>query len=82
MTTIVLTPEQAGILQSAQGQVAICLPDGSIAGFVATSLPDLTPKEPLFTEAEIAEAEKALKSDGPWFTTSEVLDHLRSMDAS
>ena len=76
MTEIVLTPEQMKALESAERMVAICRPDGSTAGFMA-----LTPKEPIFTPEEIAAAEQAAET-GPWYTTQQVLEYLRSLDRS
>jgi hypothetical protein len=78
MTQIVLTNEQASVLASATEPVIVCRPDGSIAGVVSPRSKIVTPKEPLFTPEEIAEAERRLDSPGAWYTTREVLDHLRS----
>lgn len=33
-----------------------------------------------WTPEELAEAERRARSDGPWHTTQEVLDHLKSLD--
>jgi hypothetical protein len=33
-----------------------------------------------FSPEEIAAAEKEADSPGPWYTTKEVLEHLRSLD--
>jgi len=74
MTKIELTPEQASIVSAARGPVRICLPDGSIVGWLKC---DITPAEPIFTPEEIAEAERRLDAAGPWFTTEEVLESLR-----
>jgi len=77
MTQITLNSEQAAILAKANESVLIYLPDGSIAGLLRR---DMTPKEPIFTPEEIAEAERRANSPGPWHTTKEVLDHLRSLE--
>ncbi len=82
MTQIVLTNEQEGILAAACEPVAVRRPDGSIAGFVSPKPKAVTPKEPLFTPEEIAEAERRIDSPGPWYTIKDVLEHLRSMERS
>jgi hypothetical protein len=75
MTQIVLTPEQEQILQTAGKMVTVCRPDGSIAGIMA-----LTPKEPVFSPEEIAAAQQIAESEGPWYTTKEVLERLRTQE--
>jgi hypothetical protein len=37
--------------------------------------------ESLFPAAEIAEAERRANGPGPWFTTQEVLAHLKALEA-
>jgi hypothetical protein len=73
MTQIMLTPEQLKILESASKMVTVCRPDGSVAGIMA-----LTPKEPIFSPEEIAAAEKIAESEGPWYSTKEVLERLKT----
>jgi hypothetical protein len=80
MTQILLTTEQAGILAAASEPVAICRPDGSVAGFISPKGRLITPDKCPFTPEEIAAAEKEAESPGPWYTTKEVLEHLRSLD--
>jgi hypothetical protein len=73
MVSFTLTPEQEKILDSGGYPIAICRPNGRLCGFVST--------KNLFTPEEIAEAERDL--DDPnmkWFTTREVLEHLRSLE--
>ena len=82
MTQIVLTPEQLSILASAKNLVAICRPDGSFVGWVSPTTNFIIPNECPFTPEEIAAAETAAQSPGPWYTTREVLDHLRSLEHS
>jgi hypothetical protein len=69
---LVLTPEQASLLSQTPGRLLIYLPDGSIAGYLSD--------RPVFTAEEIAAAERAAESPGPWYTTQQVLDHLRTFD--
>jgi hypothetical protein len=80
MTQITLTPEQAQILSVGDPPIVLRGPDGKVMGYVARSGSFVTPKEPLFTPEEIAEAEKGLDSDGPWYTTKEVLESLRESE--
>jgi hypothetical protein len=82
MTQIVLTAEQDGLLEAACEPVPVCRPDGSVAGFVSPRKKVITPKEPMFTPEEIAEAERRMHSSGPWYTTKQVLEHLRSLERS
>jgi hypothetical protein len=77
MTEIVLTPEQLSTLDSAEKMVTISRPDGSIVGLMA-----LTPKHAVFTAEEIVAAERLAEADGPWYSTAEVLEHLRSLERS
>ena len=81
MTKITLSPEQAATVTEATEPVRICLPDGSIAGWVSSTM-HLPPKNPGFSPEEIAEAERRLNSPGPWHTTQEVLEHLRDLERS
>jgi hypothetical protein len=76
MTQITLNSEQAAVFASTSEPICVRLPNGSIAGFLKR---DNTPKEPLFTPEEIAEAERRAGSPGPWYTTKEVLEHLKSL---
>jgi len=79
MTHIRLTAEQVDVLLSAADPIILCHPDGSVVAFASKRPNDVTPKEPVFTPEEIAEAERRIDSPGPWYTTQEVLAHLRSL---
>lgn len=70
MTQIVLNDEQVKTVQSATGAVEVRDRHGNLLGYVARRT----------TEAEIAEAKRRLESDGPWYTTQQVLDHLKSLE--
>jgi hypothetical protein len=78
MTRIVLNAEQAAVLAGAKEPVRICLPDGSIAGWVSSTM-HLPPKKPGCTPAEIEEAEKGLDSVGSWRTTNEIFGSLHDL---
>jgi hypothetical protein len=80
MTKIVLTSEQAGILAGSSESVAVCRPDGTIAGWISPKARLFAPEKCPFTPEEIAEAERRMDSPGPWYTTKEVLEHLRSLE--
>lgn len=75
VTQITLSSEQAAVFQDATETVCVRFPDGKIAGWLKR---DITPKEPIFTPDEIAEAERRVSSPGPWYTTKEVLARLKS----
>jgi len=77
MPEIVLSDQQASVLQAASGPVALRRPDGTFVGWGSRYV--VTSTSP-FTAEEIAAAESAAHGPGPWFTTQEVLDHLRSLD--
>jgi hypothetical protein len=80
MTKIILTTEQAAILEAATEPVRICCPDGSIAGWVSSTM-RLAPDGSGFTPEEIAAAERSIDEyKGPWHTTKEVLDSLRERE--
>jgi hypothetical protein len=80
MTQIVLTAEQAAVLATSDQPVAVVRPDGSHVGWVSPTVNFVIPKENPFTPEEIAAAEQEASGPGPWYTTQEVLDHLRSLD--
>jgi hypothetical protein len=80
MTQIILTPEQAAALASAEGLVALRKPDGSFVGWISPGTKFIIPNEVPFTPEEIAAAEReAEEHQGPWHTTREVLDHIKTL---
>lgn len=72
MAHITIDEQQAKIVLEASDEIEVRDPQGNRLGFVSRS----------FNAAEIAEAKRRLASNGPWYTTKEVLDHLRSLGAS
>ena len=70
MTQIVLSDDQAQTVQAATGAVEIRDRRGKLLGYVA----------PPPNDAEIAEAKRRLASDGPWYTTQQVMEHLKSLE--
>jgi len=81
MTQIILTPEQAAVLASTTETIAVCRPDGTVAAFISRKSRFVIPEVCPFTAEEIAAAEQESESSGPWYSTQEVLDHLRSLDS-
>jgi hypothetical protein len=80
MNEIVLSAEQASILSSAEAPVAILRPDGSFLGWVSPTPDFIVPSDCPFTAEEIAAAEAKANAPGRWHSTSEMLEHLRSLD--
>lgn len=71
MNEIILSDDQLRVVREASGRVAILDPQGCLVGYLSRAV----------DPAIIAEAERRAASDGPWFTTQQVLDHLKSLDA-
>jgi len=77
MARIVLTTEQLAATENVKGRIPVCRSDGKVIGLFAPYSMNVAG----FTAAEIAEAERCLDDpDTKWFTTKEVLAHLRSLD--
>lgn len=70
MTQLVLTDDQLRTVLNATDQVLLCDQYGNLVGLV--TLP--------FNAAEIEEAQRRHESQGPWFSTDEVLQRLRSLE--
>jgi len=69
MTQIILTQEQAKLLLHSSEPVELCDPKGHVLASV-----------PPLAEAEfIRLAKQRSKSQGPWFSTAEVLAHFESL---
>ena len=81
MSQITLTPEQAGVLSQGNYPIAIRHPDGTTVAYLTRAGNLYSGNPPDFTPAEITSAEAALQSEGPWYTTQEVLAHLRSLES-
>jgi len=94
MTTVAVPATLAELLEKANGPVSLVTEqgrllgsfspaavhhaDGSITG--SAKADTSTQKEPHFTPEEVAEAVRRIDSLGPWYTTKEVLEHLKSLD--
>ena len=70
MMRIVLSDDQANAVQAATDVVEIRDRRGSLLGYIS----------PPPGDAEIAEAKRRLESNGPWHTTEQVMDHLKSLE--
>jgi hypothetical protein len=79
MSEIVLTEAQASIVSSAQSPIAVLRPDGTLLGWVSPGS-FVIPEDCPFSPEEIEAAETKAGAAGPWYTTNEVLGHLRSLD--
>ncbi len=69
MAHIILTDDQVRAVQIATGTVEVRDQRGALLGYLSRPPSD----------AEIAEARRRLRSEGPWYTTQQVLDHLDSL---
>ena len=70
MTQIVLSDDQAKAVQAATGVVEVRDRQGNLLGYVS----------PPPSDAEIVEARRRLESDGPWYTTEQVMGRLKSLE--
>jgi hypothetical protein len=70
MIQIILSDEQARAVQDAAEGVELRDERGKLVGYIS--------RPP--SNAEISAAKQRLKSDGPWYTTQQVLDHLQSLE--
>ena len=70
MPQIVLNEEQAKVVATSLQPVQVRDAQGNLLGTIP----------PIWTEEDIAEAKRVLASNGPWYTTEQVLAHLRSLE--
>ncbi|REK31060.1 MAG: hypothetical protein DWQ41_01140 [Planctomycetota bacterium] len=70
MVKITVSADAAAAIRSSSEMVALHDESGNCLGYVTPPLSD----------AEQAAIRRRLESDGPWYTTAEVLDHLKSLD--
>ncbi len=70
MTRIMLSDEQLRQIDQANGDLEFVNAKGE---------PVVVVRRPIFTREEIEEAEKRVNGGGPWYTTAEVLAHLRAL---
>jgi hypothetical protein len=70
MPHIVLSEEQAKVVASALQPIQVRDAKGTVLGVIPS----------IWTDEDIAEAKRRLASNGPWYTTEQVLAHLRSLE--
>lgn len=70
MKQIVVNDEQAQIITSQRQQLEVRGPNGDFLGWFT----------PIWSTEDIAEAKRRLAANGPRYTTSEVLEHLSSLE--
>jgi hypothetical protein len=70
MLQLVLTDEQAKLVASAFKRIEVCDAAGHVLGFI----------DPVWTEEDLAEAKKDWETNNVWYTTEQVLAHLRSLE--
>ena len=75
---LILSPEQESIVESTIGRIPVYKADGTLFGYVLPKVSVSTPKEPLFTPEEIAEAERQLADGVKGKPLAEVLANLRA----
>lgn len=75
MTDIVVDASVAQACVAAGGQVRLVDPDGRILGVLTP------PQAEVFSAEEIKAAYERRNSPGPWYTTAQVMDKLRSLEA-
>jgi hypothetical protein len=78
LNDLILTHQQARLLAEASLPVPIRDPEGNLLGYASPNAGKLAQHG--FTPAQLAEAKRRADSDGPWYTTQQVLDHLRSLE--
>ena len=71
MTQVVLNAEQAQIVAKSLDPIQVCSPRGEVLGVL----------HPEISREEIVRLKQIAKSDGPWYTTDQVLEQLRSLDS-
>lgn len=79
MAELVFSDEQARILREAGHVIYVRDAKGNVVGR-AFPVSDEDPNSG-FSPEDIAEAKRSAKSNGPWFTTQEVLDSLRQQES-
>ena len=79
MARVTLTADQAATIKNAYEQVELRAPDGSLLGYVDPLDCFIVPEKCPFSLEEIAAALESSSSSERWYTTEEVLSHLRSL---
>jgi hypothetical protein len=72
MVQLILNDDQARVIRESVEPVEIVDRTGNRIGILK--------RGHQWTPEELAEAERRARSDGPWYSTQEVLDHLNSLE--
>jgi hypothetical protein len=72
MTQIILNDDQVQTVRKATDTVVLCDQSGVLLGVVTQKV--------MASPEEIAEARRRLNSDGPWYTTAEMLARLHASE--
>ena len=73
MTQLILDDEQVEAVRQAADRLEVRDRGGNLVAYLA--------KQSGFSPQEIAEAKRRMNSDGPWRTTQQVLDRLKSLES-
>ncbi len=82
MTTVILEHD-ASKLANLTGEVEVCDPSGRVLGYFRPNVPDRSLYEGIeipVTEEELQRSEQEMR-EGKGFTTAQVLDHLKGLEA-
>jgi hypothetical protein len=79
MTRITLDQDLARRLHELIEPVELCDPSGKVLGMFSPQF-DMSEWEPVTPEATEEELDRRARSPGPWYTTEEVLEHLKNLD--
>lgn len=79
MDELIVTDEQARIISGAEVAIPIRDSAGKVIGH-AIGVTSVS-RSSVLTPDQVAAAEERLDNDGAWYTTAQVLDHLRGLDA-
>ena len=71
MTQLMLNAEQTKIIAKSLEPIQVCSPTGEVLGVI----------QPEISREEIARLKQVAKSDGPWYTTEQVLQHLGTLES-
>jgi hypothetical protein len=78
---LVVSDEQASMIVAAATPVPVHDQAGRLIGYVTPATDRKAPSAGP-AASQIREAEKRLDSNGPWYTTAQVMEHLRSLETT
>lgn len=80
MIDLVVNDEQARLIAEASAPIAVRDQRGRVLGRVVLEMSE-DKKACAWSADQIAELEQRLDSDGPWYSTQKVLDHLSTLES-